>query len=81
MPKQVIVELDDATAAELDGIAPSRARKRSEFIRQALRKALDEAAEKKMAAAYRMHPDDTEVGFFDPAVWEPRRSPQGKKRR
>ncbi|MGH9366291.1 MAG: hypothetical protein ACRD3M_01295 [Thermoanaerobaculia bacterium] len=66
MPKQVIVELDDATAAELEAVAPSRARRRSEFVRRALRRALDAALEQRMAAAYARRPDDSEASFFDP---------------
>jgi len=69
MRKQVIVELDDATSAALERVAPSRNRKRSEFIRAAIRRALDEAAEAQMAKAYRRHPD-TSTPHFDPGTWE-----------
>ena len=80
MSKQVIVELDDATAQELEAVAPSRARKRSDFVRQALRRAIDAALEQRMAAAYGKQPDNTEV-FFDPEAWEARpRSRRQKKR-
>lgn len=69
MQRQVIVELDSATSAELERVAPSRNRKRSEFIRAAIRRALDEAAEKQMAEAYRQRPDN-HAPHFDPRTWE-----------
>jgi Arc/MetJ-type ribon-helix-helix transcriptional regulator len=69
MGSQIIVELDSAMARELDAIAPSRARKRSEFVRRALRAALDRAAEDRMREAYRRLPDD-EPTYFDPAAWD-----------
>jgi Arc/MetJ-type ribon-helix-helix transcriptional regulator len=71
--RQIIVEIDDATAERLERVAPSRARKRSEFIRAAIRRALDELAEREMAEAYRRHPDPEGEVYVDHAVWEPRR--------
>jgi hypothetical protein len=53
MTRQIIVEVDEGTAQALERIAPSRARKRSEFVRRALRQALDAEAERRMADAYR----------------------------
>jgi Arc/MetJ-type ribon-helix-helix transcriptional regulator len=78
--KQLIVEIDEATAARLERVAPSRARRRSEFVRQALREALDRALEAETAAAYRRQPDPDEE-YFDPAEWEPRQSPPSKRPR
>jgi len=71
MTKQVILDLDDATARELEAVAPSRKRKRSEFLRHALRRALDEGAEARMREAYRRQPDDAEPVYLDAAAWEP----------
>jgi len=81
--QQVIVELDDATLRRLDKVAPAKARKRSEFIREAIRRALNEALELEMERAYRVHPPSAEEPPFDPDAWEPRRSvaPRRKKRR
>lgn len=70
MGQQVILEIDDATARELEGVAPSRNRRRSEFLRRALRRALDEEAETRMREAYRRQPDDAEPAYFDVAAWE-----------
>jgi Arc/MetJ-type ribon-helix-helix transcriptional regulator len=69
--KAILVELPDATATELERVAPGRARKRSAFIREAVRRALDALAEKQMARAYREQPD-TEPTYLDAAAWEPR---------
>jgi predicted transcriptional regulator len=80
MTRQIIVELDEGTAQELEAVAPSRARKRSEFVRRALRQALDAEAERRMAAAYRKQPDD-EPEVVDPETWEPRASTVPRRRR
>ncbi|HEY3357081.1 MAG TPA: hypothetical protein VGQ83_27775 [Polyangia bacterium] len=68
--KQIIVELDDETAARLERVAPSRSRRRSAFVRQALLRALDEAAERATREAYAAQPDSTEHVYFEPAAWE-----------
>lgn len=69
--KQVILELSDETAAELERVAPGRARQRSAFLRAAIRQALDRAAEERMAVAYRAQPDDSEPAYLDPEAWQP----------
>jgi predicted transcriptional regulator len=79
MSKQLIVEVDEATARELEAVAPSSARKRSAFLRQALRKALDAAQEQRMAQAYARLPDEAEA-FFDSEAWEARPARPGKRR-
>ena len=70
--KQVILELPEETAAELERVAPAHARQRSAFLRLAVRQALDRVAEERMAAAYLVQPDDSEPAYLDPAAWEPR---------
>jgi len=74
MTRQIIVEVDEGTARELERIAPSRARKRSEFVRRALRQALDTEIERRMAEAYRRQPDDGEAEVVDPEAWEPKKA-------
>jgi hypothetical protein len=69
MMKQLIVEVDEALARELERVAPARSRRRSSFVRAALRRALDELAETRMADAYRAQPD-SEPAHFDPRVWD-----------
>src|SRR5262245_31854920 len=56
--KQILVQLDDRTAQQLEAVAPGRSRKRSEFIRQAIAKALLELAECGTRAAYARIPDE-----------------------
>jgi len=80
MGKQLIVEVDEALARELERVAPARSRRRSSFVRAALRRALDEQAEARMAEAYHARPD-TEPAHFDPRVWEPGTAPTRARRR
>lgn len=81
MGLQIIVELDEATARELERVAPSRARKRSDFVRRALRQALDAEAERRTAEAYRRQPDDGQPEWLDPDAWEPRAPARRSRRR
>jgi len=81
MSNQLIVELDDAMARELEAVAPARARKRSEFVRQALRVALDRAAEARMREAYGRLPDDAEPVYFEPSAWQATEAKRSTRRR
>jgi Arc/MetJ-type ribon-helix-helix transcriptional regulator len=65
--KQILVQLDDRTAALLETVAPGRSRKRSEFIRLAVARALMEMTERKTRAAYAAAP--AEPSSFDLAEW------------
>ena len=69
--KQLLVEVDDEMAGRLERIAPARSRRRSEFIRAAIGKALAEVEEEHTAAAYREQPDAGDEAYIDPNVWEP----------
>ena len=80
MTKQLIVELDESLARELERVAPARSRQRSSFVRAALRRALDELAEARMTEAYKAQPD-VEPAHFDPRVWEPGSTPSASRRR
>jgi predicted transcriptional regulator len=75
---QVIIELDDATLQRLNKVAPPRQRKRSEFIREAIRRALNEQLERAMEAAYRRQPQDDAEVDLDPDTWD---KPAPTKRR
>jgi Arc/MetJ-type ribon-helix-helix transcriptional regulator len=68
-------------AQELERVAPSRARKRSEFVRRALRQALDAEVERRMADAYRRQPDAAEPELVDPEAWELQRPATRRRRR
>jgi predicted transcriptional regulator len=67
---QVLVELDDRTMERLNKVAPPKARKRSEFIRSAIRSALDLLAEREMEEAYRKTPQERIEPDLDPKTWE-----------
>jgi predicted transcriptional regulator len=71
--KQILVEIDDHTAEELERVAPARSRQRSEFIRQALRQALWARAESATRAAYLATPDEQQV-YVESGAWEPKPS-------
>jgi Arc/MetJ-type ribon-helix-helix transcriptional regulator len=80
--KTLIVELDDEVAAQLERVAPGRSRKRSDFIRNAVRKALWDIEEQATAEAYRKNPDSATDASIDPAVWEaPPKSRRPRRRR
>ena len=70
--KTIIVELDDEVAAGIERVAPGRNRQRSEFIRNAIRKALWELEEQATAEAYRRQPDTVESAYVNPGLWESR---------
>jgi hypothetical protein len=67
---QVLVELDDDLMARLERVAPARSRRRSEFIRAAIREALWTLEEARTAQAYGRQPDE-DPPHFDPEDWEP----------
>jgi Arc/MetJ family transcription regulator len=80
--KQLLIEVDDELATELERIAPGRSRRRSDFIRCAIRQALWDLEEKRTAEAYRQQPDSADEVYLDPRVWETpmkRKSPRRKK--
>ena len=68
--KTLIVELDDDVAQKIELVAPGRTRQRSEFIRNAIRKALWEIEEAATAEAYRQQPDTIDHAYINPDVWE-----------
>jgi predicted transcriptional regulator len=70
--KQFLIELDDDVAARLEQVAPGRSRRRSEFVRMAVRRALWELEEQATADAYRRVPDTAADAPWDPTVWEPK---------
>lgn len=77
--KSLLVEVDDELASRLERVAPARSRRRSEFVRAAILKALWEAEEQATAEAYARQPDSADADVaFDPSVWEVHR-PQNKR--
>ncbi len=80
MSKAILVHLDDSLAAELDKAVPAKSRRRAEFVRRAIRKALMALQEIKTAEAYRRIPDKRSV-YYDPRVWDPEPWPKPRRRR
>jgi metal-responsive CopG/Arc/MetJ family transcriptional regulator len=80
MARQLIVELDEPLARELERAAPARSRLRSSFVRAALRRALDELADSRMTKAYAAQPD-VEPAHFDSRLWERGATTRGSKRK
>ena len=72
--KALIIELDDEMLAKLEHVAPGRSRKRSEFIRNAIRQALWHIEEVETAMAYQRHPDSAEDAYLNSNVWEKKTS-------
>ncbi len=65
--KQVLIQLDDATAARLEKVAPGSSRKRSEFLRGVIARALHETLEVQTRRAYEEWPDEARA--VDPGEW------------
>jgi len=77
--KQLLIEVDDDVAARLEAVAPARSRRRSEFVRNAIQRALWRIEEETTAEAYRRQPDSVADAYLDPRVWEAR--PRASRRR
>jgi predicted transcriptional regulator len=79
--KQLLIELDDDVAKRLEEVAPARSRKRSEFIRAAVNKALWDLEEKATQEAYQRVPDQAADVYIDPRAWEtaPGRRPRSRR--
>lgn len=81
MVKQMLIELDADTAARLEKVAPARSRRRSEFVRAAIRRALWEVEERATRDAYLRQPQPAEEPSLDPAAWDPLRKRSARSRR
>jgi hypothetical protein len=57
--KQIMIQLDDATASQLEKVAPGSSRKRSEFLRGVIARALHETLERSTRKAYVKWPDES----------------------
>lgn len=71
--KRILIELDDVVARDLERVAPARDRKRAEFVRLAIRRAIDLALDRLTEQAYRERPlADEEVTPADLVGWDDR---------
>ena len=77
--KQILIEIEEDVAARLEAVAPARSRRRSEFIRTAIRRALWQLEEEATAEAYRRQPDSAADAYLEARAWEPR--PRARRRR
>jgi metal-responsive CopG/Arc/MetJ family transcriptional regulator len=55
--KPLLIQLDEQTLVALNRVVSPDERKRSEFVRQAIRRAVRQAEYRAMRDAYRKHPD------------------------
>jgi metal-responsive CopG/Arc/MetJ family transcriptional regulator len=79
--KQMLIEIDEEMATQLERVAPTRSRRRSEFIRNAIRQALWELEERATARAYGRQADSVEEAYLDATVWEARPPARPRPRR
>ena len=68
--KQILLELDDACARDLERVAPAGKRVRADFIRLALRRAIDLALDRSTELAYRRAPLSNELTAADLTGWD-----------
>lgn len=68
--KQILIEIDDRCARDLAKVAPAGKRVRAEFIRLALRRAIDLALERDTEAAYRAQPLSADISPADLLGWD-----------
>jgi hypothetical protein len=70
--KHILVELDDRCARDLERVAPAKKRMRAEFIRLAIRRAVDLALERTTARAYLAKPLPLSIVPEDLVGWDDR---------
>jgi hypothetical protein len=68
--KQLLIEIDDRCARDLERVAPSKKRMRAEFVRMAIRRALDLALDRSTDEAYRRVPLDDSLTADDLRGWD-----------
>ena len=71
--KSLLVQLDEPTYRSLNRVAPTAKRKRAEFVREAIRKAVMEAEEERTRLGYLKHPDseDEADDWSNAEEWKP----------
>ena len=70
--KRILIELDDRCARDLERVAPARKRLRAEFVRLAIRRAIDLALDRATQDAYREHPLEAGLVPADLTGWDER---------
>jgi hypothetical protein len=71
--KSLLIQLDEPTLRALNRVAPAAQRKRAEFVRTAIRKAIYEAEEERTRLAYLKQPDTETAAddWRDAEEWKP----------
>lgn len=69
--KQILIELDDRSARDLERVAPVRKRVRAEFVRRAIRRAIDLELDRDTEEAYREQPLPAALEAGDLLGWDP----------
>ena len=71
--KSLLVQLDEPTYKALNRVAPAAKRKRAEFVRAAIRKAIRETEEQRTRQAYREQPDSETAAddWSNAEAWKP----------
>jgi predicted transcriptional regulator len=69
--KQILVEIDDACARDLERVAPAGKRLRAVFIRLAIRRAVDLALDRATESAYGRRPVADAGAAGDLLGWDP----------
>jgi len=68
---QFLIELGERDARDLERVAPAKSRKRSEFVRLAIRRAIDLALDRDTEAAYARRPLPSGISPGDLEGWDP----------
>ena len=68
--KQILIELDDQCARDLERVAPAKKRMRAEFVRLAIRRAIDLALDRPTEEAYRTRPLPDALTETDLLAWD-----------
>jgi hypothetical protein len=68
--KPILIELDDRCARDLERVAPSKNRRRAEFVRLAIRRAIDLALDRATEEAYRATPLSEGLTADDLRGWD-----------
>lgn len=69
--KQILIELDDRSARDLERVAPAKQRLRADFVRRAIRRAIDLELDRDTEKAYRERPLSGAVEPADLLGWDP----------
>jgi hypothetical protein len=68
---RLLLEIDSEMARELELVAPAKKRQRTEFVRLAIRRALDLVTDKQTREAYERKPMPEGVRTEDLGGWDP----------